>query len=82
MEDKGLRFNTGKSRHDLVPQFAQEQYALVLTKGSEKYAERNWELGMKWSKVLASLKAILNPVPAGFALKGVVKAVNVCPDLL
>lgn len=54
--DKGLRFNEGKTRHDLVPVFAQEQYASVLSKGAEKYAERNWELGMKWSKVLASLK--------------------------
>lgn len=54
--DKGLRFNTGKVRHDLVPQYAQRQYAEVLTRGSEKYAERNWELGMKWSKVLASMK--------------------------
>ena len=53
---EGLRFNEGKTRHDLIPQFAQEQYAKVLTKGSEKYAERNWELGMKWSKVTASLK--------------------------
>jgi len=54
--DKGLRFNEGKTRHDLVPQYAQEQYAKVLTKGAEKYAERNWELGMRWSKVTASLK--------------------------
>jgi 5'(3')-deoxyribonucleotidase len=52
----GVRFNIGKTRHDLVPTFAQEQYAKVLTKGSEKYSERNWELGMKWSKVIASLK--------------------------
>lgn len=56
MEDKGLRFNEGKTRHDLVPQFAQQQYAKVLTKGAEKYAERNWERGMRWSKVTASLK--------------------------
>lgn len=54
--DKGLRFNDGKARYDLIPQYAQEQLANVLTKGSEKYAERNWELGMKWSKVTASLK--------------------------
>lgn len=54
--DKGLRFNEGKSRHDLVPAFAQEQYARVLTKGAEKYAERNWEQGMKWSKVISSLE--------------------------
>lgn len=52
----GLRFNQGKTRHDLVPAFAQDQYARVLTKGAEKYAERNWEKGMPWSKVTASLK--------------------------
>ena len=57
MEKKqGLRFNQGKTRHDLVPAFAQEQYARVLTKGAEKYAPRNWEKGMNWSKVLASMK--------------------------
>ena len=55
-EDKGLRFNAGKTRHDLVPQFAQEQYAKVLTAGGEKYADRNWERGMRWSKALASMK--------------------------
>lgn len=43
-EDKGLRLNQGKTRHDLVPAFAQEQYAKVLTKGSEKYAERNCKM--------------------------------------
>lgn len=56
MKEEGLRFNDGKTRHDLVPAFAQEQYARVLTKGSEKYAPRNWEKGMSWSKVLASMK--------------------------
>lgn len=56
MKDKGLRFNEGKVRYDLVPAYAQEQYAKVLTAGAEKYAERNWERGMRWSKVIASLK--------------------------
>ena len=64
-QDKGLRFNTGKTRHDLVPVFAQEQYARVLTKGSEKYAERNWELGMKWSKVIASMKRHIQAFESG-----------------
>lgn len=63
--DKGLRFNEGKTRHDLVPQFAQQQYAKVLTKGSIKYAPRNWELGMKWSKVIASLKRHLEAFEMG-----------------
>lgn len=62
---EGLRFNQGKTRHDLVPAFAQEQYAKVLTKGAEKYAERNWENGMNWSKVIASLERHLQAVKSG-----------------
>lgn len=62
---EGLRFNKGKTRYDLVPSYAQEQYAKVLTKGSEKYAERNWEKGMKWSKVLASLERHLQAIKKG-----------------
>lgn len=62
---KGLRFNQGKTRHDLVPAFAQEQYAKVLTKGAEKYAERNWENGMPWSKVTASLKRHISAFERG-----------------
>jgi len=53
---EGLRYNEGKLRYDLVPNYAQEQYVRVLTKGATKYAPRNWEKGMAWSKVLASLK--------------------------
>lgn len=55
-KEEGLRFNEGKLRYDLVPSYAQQQYVKVLTKGSVKYAERNWEKGMKWSTVMASLK--------------------------
>lgn len=62
---EGLRFNEGKTRHDLIPAFAQEQYAKVLTKGSEKYAARNWENGMSWSKVIASLKRHIAKIELG-----------------
>jgi 5'(3')-deoxyribonucleotidase len=65
MKQEGLRFNEGKTRYDLVPTFAQEEYAKVLTKGAEKYAERNWEKGMAWSKVLASLERHLNAIKRG-----------------
>ena len=61
----GLRYNEGKTRHDLVPAFAQEQYAKVLTLGANKYAERNWEAGMAWSKVIASLKRHLLAIERG-----------------
>ena len=62
---KGLRYNKGKTRYDLIPPFAQEQYGRVLTKGAEKYAERNWEHGMEWSKVIASLERHIQAIKRG-----------------
>jgi len=53
---EGLRYNQGKLRYDLLEPYAIEQLAKVFTKGAEKYAPRNWEKGMSWSSVLASLK--------------------------
>lgn len=53
---KGLRFNEGKTRHDLVPGFAQEQYARVLTAGAAKYGDSNWKQGLEWTTVIASMK--------------------------
>lgn len=64
-KDKGLRYNEGKIRYDLITPFALEQMAKVLTKGAEKYAERNWEKGMRWSKVIASLERHLQAMKAG-----------------
>jgi len=54
--EEGLRYNKGKLRYDLINPIAQRGLVAVLTKGASKYAERNWEKGMKWSKVLASMK--------------------------
>ena len=52
----GERKNNNKTRLDLLPSFAEEQYARVMTYGSTKYAEWNWARGMKWTTVIASLK--------------------------
>lgn len=52
----GLRFNEGKLRYDLVNPIAHQKMVNVITKGSFKYSERNWENGMSWTKVLASAK--------------------------
>lgn len=64
MDGEGKRFNQGKTRHDLIPAFAQEEYGKVLSMGAEKYGERNWEKGMLWGKVISSacrhLEAIKN----------------------
>lgn len=64
-EHKGLRFNTGKLRFDLVNAFAHEQMVRILTKGAEKYAPRNWERGMAWSNVISSLKRHLHAIENG-----------------
>lgn len=55
-EEKGLRFNNGKTRYDLLEPHAIEELAKVFTKGAEKYEPNNWLRGMAWSKMLASLK--------------------------
>lgn len=59
------RHNIGKSRYDLLPTFAQEQYARVMTYGAEKYSDRNWEKGMSWSSVAASLERHLQAFKRG-----------------
>jgi len=62
---KGLRFNQGKARFDLVHPWSHEQMVNVLTAGAIKYKDRNWERGMAWSNVIASLKRHLNAVESG-----------------
>lgn len=62
---KGLRYNTGKLRYDLVHPEAHKRMVEILTKGAEKYAERNWEKGMSWMSVVASLKRHLAAFEAG-----------------
>ena len=45
----GLRHNALKNRLDLVPPEWMWALGDVMTRGALKYAERNWERGMKWS---------------------------------
>lgn len=63
--DKGIRHNKGKLRYDLVHPWSHEQMVNVLTKGSIKYAARNWEKGMAWSNIISSLKRHLAAIEAG-----------------
>jgi uncharacterized HAD superfamily protein len=64
-KDKGLRDNQGKPRIDLAPADAMIHVGKVLAMGADKYAERNWEHGMKYSKVVASLERHLAKWKAG-----------------
>lgn len=64
-EGEGLRFNENKLRYDLLPESAIEEIAKIMTYGANKYAERNWEKGMDWSKCEASLKRHLRAYKKG-----------------
>lgn len=54
--ERGDRHNEGKLRYDLEHPIAREGLVKVLTKGATKYAPRNWEKGMPWMEVVASLE--------------------------
>ena len=56
----GLRYDAGKNRLDLLPPEWEWELGKVLTAGANKYADRNWELGMQWSKVVGPLRRHLN----------------------
>ena len=45
----------GKLRYDLIPPSTLKALATILTFGSKKYGDRNWEKGMLWGKVFAAL---------------------------
>ncbi len=53
--DLGLRYNQGKSRVDLMPGDARLALGDVFRVGAEKYAPRNWEKGMSWGSMIASM---------------------------
>ena len=55
LSKRAMRFNNGKIRYDLIPDYPLEQMAKVMTKGAEKYDINNWKKGMPWSEVEASL---------------------------
>lgn len=63
--EQGKRYNTGKLRYDLIHPTAQEGLVKVLSLGAVKYEPRNWERGMSWTSVIASLKRHLNAIEKG-----------------
>ena len=56
----GIRFDNGKNRLDLIPPEWEWELGRVLTFGASKYADRNWERGMDWSRIAGSAKRHFN----------------------
>jgi hypothetical protein len=46
--------STGKGRFDLISPFFSKRLAIHFEKGAQKYFDRNWEKGMKFSRYLDS----------------------------
>jgi 5'(3')-deoxyribonucleotidase len=61
----GLRYDSDKVRHDLLPPNAINELAKVLTFGAKKYAPNNWMKGIKWSRIIGPLKRHLNAIERG-----------------
>ena len=51
----GYKLDAGKPRYDLMPYEVVHSITDILTFGAEKYPDRNWENGMRWGRVFASL---------------------------
>jgi len=52
--ERGMHFDEGKLPLDLYPIEAMVGITKVLQLGTKKYARRNWELGIDFSKIYAS----------------------------
>ena len=57
--------STGKGRYDLVSPFAMRRLAQQHERGAAKYAERNWERGMPFSRYVDSAKRHLDKFVMG-----------------
>ena len=54
-ETAGRKDDADKIRMELLPPEFLTATATVLTFGAKKYSDRNWEQGMKWSRVFGAL---------------------------
>ena len=55
MTEEGKKFDQDKIRMELLSPEALEGTAQVLTFGAKKYADRNWEKGVKYSRVFGAV---------------------------
>lgn len=55
MPAEGKKNDTGKLRWDLLPPKPMWELVRVYTLGALKYADRNWEQGMKWGRIFRAM---------------------------
>lgn len=64
-DEPGKTYDAGKLRFDLIPPEWETALAQVMTAGAQKYADRNWEKGLSWSRRYGSLRRHTNAFWAG-----------------
>ncbi len=52
--DKGIKYDDGKLRIDLIPPEVIRALAMVFAYGADKYGERNWGKGMRAGRLWAA----------------------------
>ena len=55
LSKEGAKYDNGKLRFDLLPVEAIEDIVAVFTYGANKYADRNWEKGIKYGRVFGAI---------------------------
>ena len=64
-ESAGRKSDNGKARMDLIPPNIWLELGELYAKGCALYADRNWELGLNWSRVYAAMQRHANKFWAG-----------------
>jgi hypothetical protein len=62
---EGVKYDKDKVRMELIPPEIELAIGAVLTFGAKKYNDRNWEKGMKWSRIYGALRRHLTKFWAG-----------------
>jgi hypothetical protein len=52
---EGRKDDDGKARYDLIPGDALHEVAKLYGLGAVKYADRDWEQGMRWGRIFAAM---------------------------
>lgn len=66
----GTKYDSDKPRMDLLDPWALEGLAAVLTFGASKYDAHNWRLGIKNSRLVASMERHLGAIKKGEYIDG------------
>jgi len=65
MEDKGTKFDQGKTRLELIPPFAEELLGKALTYGANEYGADNWAKGIKFRRLIGAAKRHIAAIERG-----------------